>query len=577
MSKRVLFIYPWALHEAIGARVVLLSYARALVRHGLSVDCFAPCPIPVEAGSDGLVLGVFDRVYTPPRTSATLRPLVDAAGAGCADPALPSQHGCDGPAMFAAAIVAASGNYDLIGVHYARLHAIQPLLPPDVPAIIFTHELDAAVAKEESLVFGTPADDYTLEMEAERVAAFDAVTTVGPHDAGRLREILPDLRVASVPVTVPLAPAVPARPDARVLLLLSSSAIFHELSLAWFLSHSWPAIKAAVPDVQLLLAGHICQTARRFGADADPQIELLGLVDDPAAAYERADVFIAPYYFGGGIKLKVLEALARGLPVVTTTPGISNTALVPGRDILVADDGLGFADAVVGLLRLPELRTSLQRHGVEFIVRHHQPAVADRALQEVVTSVIEAGPRRKTDAARADRSRERFVGHLQKVLGRAMSRPQSPESAAVPPSVTHLTQQLRALLPWTIHRAREAGVSSVALYGAGSHTRLMLPLWRALGGPTVRSIVVSGVPTESSCCDVPVVSADAFDASDVDGIVLSSQGYERAMAATCAMRWPALPVFAIWTPPVPDGAHGAIPSTHVLIPIAASHAETVHR
>jgi hypothetical protein len=577
MSKRALFIYPWALHEAIGARVALLSYGRALVRHGLTVDCFAPCPVPVDADQDGLVLGVFDRVFTPPQTSPTLRVLVDAAGAGCMDPALPSQHGCDGAAMFAAATVAATGQYDLIGVHYARLHAIQPLLPPDVPAIMFTYELDAVVAAQEALIFGTTDGDYTLEMEAERVAAFDAVTTVGPDDCARLLEVLPSLPVTSAPMTVAVAPQVPARPDARVLLLLSSSAIFHELSLAWFLSHAWPAIKAGSPGVRLLLAGHICQTARRFGADADPQIELLGLVDDPAGAYERADVFIAPYYFGDGIKLKVLEALARGLPVVTTTPGLSNTALVPNRDLLVADDGPGFADAVLRVLQRPELRTSLQRRALDFISQHHHPRIADRALQHVVDSVLTAGSRRSGDATKTELTRQRFVAHLQMVLARTLSKWSSPAIAAASPSVTHLTPQLRALLPWTIHRARATDVRTVAFYGAGSHTRLMLPIWRALGGPVVRSIVVSGVPTESTCCDVPVVSADDFDPSSVDAVVLSSQGYERVMAATCAARWPSLPVFPVWSPPITDGESAALPSTHVLIPVVESHAQTVHR
>jgi hypothetical protein len=327
----------------------------------------------------------------------------------------------------------------------------------------------------------------------------------------------------------------------------------------------------------LLLAGHICQTARRFGADADPQIELLGLVDDPAVAYERADVFIAPYYFGDGIKLKVLEALARGLPVVTTTPGISNTELVPDRDILVADTGSDFAGAVLRLLRNSGLRSSFQRRAVEFIGRHHHASVADRALQQVVTSVLATGAGRSGEPMPAETARQQFVGHLQAVLARALSRSASPAAAAAPPSIAHLTPQLRALLPWTIHRTRATDVRTVAFYGAGSHTRLMLPLWRALGGPPVRSIVVSGTPTEAQCCDVPVVSADVFDPSTIDGVVLSSQGYERAMAASCAARWPSLPVFPVWTPPVRSGETSALPSTHAVIPVVENHAQTVHR
>jgi glycosyltransferase involved in cell wall biosynthesis len=575
MAKRVLFCYPWPLHEAIGARVVLLSYARALVRQGLLVDCFAPAPVALDRDANGLFLGVFDRLFSPPRTSPTLGALLDAAGAGCVDPALPSRHGCDGAAMVAAAAVASTGNYDLIGIHYTRWHAIQPLLPPGVPAMIFTHELDALVAVQEARIFGT-ASTYTLDMEADRLSAFDAVTTVGATDRERLLQLRPAMPVHTAPITVEMHAVTPVRPDARVLLLLSSSAIFHELSLAWFLTHAWPAIKVGHPSVRLVLAGRICEAARGFGADRDPQIDMRGPVADPESLYAAADVFIAPYYFGDGIKLKVLEALARGLPVVTTTPGLSNSDAVAGRDALVGDDGDGFAEAVLRLLRQPALRESLQRNALQYIKTHHHPAVADRALQAVVRELLDRLPGLQASSEKhTGRTPARFVGHLQQAVARALHLPDASEPE--PPALAYLAQQLRALLPWTLHRSRAAGVTSLAVYGAGSHTRLMLPMWRALGGVHPSVVLVSGTPNEPTCCGVPVISIDAFDPASVDGILLSSQGFERAMAETCAERFPLLPVFPIWSPPLTAGESSAIPLTHSLIPVADTHATLVHR
>jgi hypothetical protein len=137
--------------------------------------------------------------------------------------------------------------------------------------------------------------------------------------------------------------------------------------------------------------------------------------------------------------------------------------------------------------------------------------------------------------------------------------------------------QLRVLLPWVVHRARAAGVKCVAIYGAGMHTRLMLPMWRALDGPRVLSVVVTRAPSDPWCCGFPVVSMDEFDPASVDAIVLSSHGYEHAMGAACASRFPGLPAFSIWSPPAHVGNGYSIPSTHVSIPVSDAHAPIVHR
>jgi hypothetical protein len=73
-------------------------------------------------------------------------------------------------------------------------------------------------------------------------------------------------------------------------------------------------------------------------------------------------------------------------------------------------------------------------------------------------------------------------------------------------------------------------------------------MWQSVGGPAIREIIVTGRPAEDSVMGFPVVSADAFDASQVDAIVLSSNGYEQEMAAICAARWPGVKIQPIWQP-----------------------------
>jgi hypothetical protein len=233
---------------------------------------------------------------------------------------------------------------------------------------------------------------------------------------------------------------------------------------------------------------------------------------------------------------------------------------------------------VLKLLRSPERRAALQRQAARYIETEHHPAVADRALQTAVESAMTHSAARpaSADAAAAHRTRAQFIGHLQQAVGRALQTRGSSPQADTPPAPAQLTNQLRALVPWAIHRSRSAGVKRTAVYGAGSHTRIVLPIWRALGGPQATVIVVSGTPSEASCCGLPVISIDEFDPASVDGVLLSSQGFERAMAATCAEKLPGLPVISLWSPPAVAEA-SAVPFTHAVIPVAGTNAQALHR
>ena len=115
-------------------------------------------------------------------------------------------------------------------------------------------------------------------------------------------------------------------------------------------------------------------------------------------------------------------------------------------------------------------------------------------------------------------------------------------------SLRELYEPLRHLVPWTIQRCQVDRTKRIAIYGAGNHTRLLLPIWQSLGGPRIRCIVVTGQQEETLFMGYPVVSADRFDPEDVDGIVLSSHGYEEQMAQTCSVRWPEIRIYPIWRP-----------------------------
>jgi hypothetical protein len=111
-----------------------------------------------------------------------------------------------------------------------------------------------------------------------------------------------------------------------------------------------------------------------------------------------------------------------------------------------------------------------------------------------------------------------------------------------------LCGQLDVLVPWAVDRCRRDGHARVALYGAGTHTRLLVPRWKAAGGPEIVALIESGRALTRDCAGLRVTSAAEFDPRGVDAIVLSSRPHEAEMARACAGLWPEVPVHRIWRP-----------------------------
>ena len=517
-SPRCLMFYPWNLNETIGALRLFLAYCRALKDAGYRMDCFAPRSAPEMLSTDGLCHGIFENVFVMPDRESPVTPHLEYLGRQCEDALLPDKTGRDEAAMVAAGVLVSIADYDIVGIQYARCHSLKQMLPPGMPVVLFTHDLDAMVSRQEELIYGYPAQ-YKLEDEAARLKPFDLVTVVGPDDYRALKSIDSELPIVEAPFTSPIAESVSIHENSPgVLLCISCAGPFHRLSFIWFWKNVWPKVRSARPECRLIIAGRLSDVALQLSAAADPQVSVLGVVDDIEPLYRQADVVIAPYYYGLGIKTKVIEALARGIPVATTSLGIYNTHIEPGREAIVSDDATEYSNELIKLVSCPQLRAELARNGLEYIRTWHDPQNALAAFVEAFDRARQT--RTKTAVSRANVMRD-------------------------------LHEPLRYLIPWTIERCHNDGVRSVVLYGAGSHTRILIPIWKALGGPTIRGIIVSEVPSETTFMGYPVESANHFRPDHVDAIVLSSHGFEDQMARACKQRWPDLKTYPIWRPSEP--------------------------
>jgi glycosyltransferase involved in cell wall biosynthesis len=129
--------------------------------------------------------------------------------------------------------------------------------------------------------------------------------------------------------------------------------------IQWFVKYVYPKIKVNIPSVSLTIAGKYDKPF--LSGNIDTSIHIIGFASDLSAVYDSAQIFICPLWFGSGTKLKVLDAMYKGLPVVTTSIGVENIDLIDGEHCYIADDPDEFAGKTTALLDDSELWDKFSR------------------------------------------------------------------------------------------------------------------------------------------------------------------------------------------------------------------------
>lgn len=197
------------------------------------------------------------------------------------------------------------------------------------------------------------------------VGAFDRTTVVSDLERQHLADIGCDMtRVRVVPNGVERSDLLrPNRPVAGRLVYPGSITYSANLdAVQHFLSETFPRIQAARPDVSFRVTGAIGDVdVRRLSAD--PAVTFTGRLDDVKTLITQCAVCVVPLRKGGGTRLKILESMALGTPVVSTTKGAEGLSVVPERDVLLADSPDAFAAQVLRILNNPLLRARLSASG----------------------------------------------------------------------------------------------------------------------------------------------------------------------------------------------------------------------
>lgn len=225
--------------------------------------------------------------------------------------------------------------------------------------------------------------------EAARYRECALILSVSEIDAATIGRLAPGVPVIAVPIGVPAAAATPVaqltdRPE--VLFVGALDWPPNGEAVDFFARTIWPAVLRGVPEARLTVVGR-GESATATYREANSQIRFTGWVGDVQPHFQQSRVMVVPLRSGSGMRVKILDAFARGVPVVSTRIGIEGIAAIDGTHLLIADSVEEFAAATIRVLEDRALAERLARAARELALAEYDIAVVGRRMLEAVDSL----------------------------------------------------------------------------------------------------------------------------------------------------------------------------------------------
>ncbi|MGE3174342.1 MAG: glycosyltransferase [Planctomycetota bacterium] len=286
-------------------------------------------------------------------------------------------------------------DHDLVQVEYVEMAHLVAAEPRVAPRLYVCHEsLAVAARRQERGLRGLLRAAQAARLERRLVRSFDRTVALSDRDAAALR-LLAGVDVAAVPSGIELRDSAE---DLRAVVapVIAFVGYFKHApnvdAALWLVREILPLVRAAVPDARVRLIGR--EAPASVAALARPgEVEVAGFVPDLDAALQRAAVVALPLRAGGGLRGKLLEALAVQAAVVATPIAIEGVAARHDQHCLVAADAAEFAAAIVRLLRDPDLRYRLGSSGRLLVRDRYSVGAAAAAFDRVHLDLVHDGAR----------------------------------------------------------------------------------------------------------------------------------------------------------------------------------------
>ena len=270
-----------------------------------------------------------------------------------------------------------------------------------IPTVIFAHNVEAIIWRRRLLVDKRPLWRLVARREAWAMARAeqrytklaDHVLTVSDEDCKAFAEYLPSEKVTPVPTGVDLEyfrPAQTARRNDTLVFTGTMDWMPNEDAVLYFCSAILPLIRKRIPKVKLRVVGKNPTKKILALKETDAGLEVTGRVDDIRPYVRDATVYVVPLRIGGGTRIKIFEAMAMGMAVVSTTIGAEGLPVEHGKNIHLADTPASFADATVTLLTQPLARHRMANEARALVEKRYDWTAAADVFDEMLKQVAGA-------------------------------------------------------------------------------------------------------------------------------------------------------------------------------------------
>ena len=300
--------------------------------------------------------------------------------------------------------------FDVVNLEFSFLgHCDLRQAPPGerLPRLVVdSHNIDYDLARQYAragggLVRRCYAAANWRKLRREELGTYrdaDGVYLCSVADERRLLEESPGARTAVVPNAADVdyyqpRPTDPP-PDGRTVVFFGTLSYVPNVDgVIQFARDIWPRIAEAHPEARCKIIGS--RPPPSLLELAGPRVELTGFVPDLRPHLAEAAVVVVPLRLGGGTRLKIVEAMAMGKAIVSTTLGAEGIDAVPGRDLLIEDNPEAFADAVNRLLAEPDMAARIGQSARRLAVEQYAWSGAAEALEGFYRQILELGSRRQ--------------------------------------------------------------------------------------------------------------------------------------------------------------------------------------
>ena len=298
----------------------------------------------------------------------------------------------------ACARLARSGRFDAVQIEFPQSIQYQaPFAAAGMPVVLVAHDV-SFVSHERRARVARGARRWFWSREARLMRSYEQagwrraarIVAMSPVDREIIRQCVPEAAVDVVANGVDTEALQPVAEGPAPFLVFVGwmRHLPNPDAVSWFLSDIWPLIRKRDPAVRFAIVGKALADPLRRRVEADDRVDYRGYVDDVRSHVGEAWISVVPLRIGSGTRLKILESMALGTPVVATSVGVEGIDAQDGVHLRIADTPDAFAGAVLELLADPDRRREIAAAAREFAEsRYDWGRIGDAAGESIARAI----------------------------------------------------------------------------------------------------------------------------------------------------------------------------------------------